>query len=195
MKEFWNENGKYVGKMLINQFGATFFGIMLVMAASAAQSQRIWLRLFASCFATVFYLYLIYTVLWEHGGQDRIRADAGRAKAKPLTGLWIGLLANVPNFLIAAIILVTQPLKETRQWALNMNVAGRALALLWEGMYAGVVSTYSPVNPIIHLLDIFPALFVSWAAYLLGLYNKRLLQPFELKQPEGKGKEEVRGKK
>ena len=53
-------------------------------------------------------------------------------------------------------------------------------------MYAGIVATYSPINPIIHLLDIFPALFVSWAAYLLGLHNKRLLQPFELKQPEGK---------
>ncbi|MBQ3709037.1 MAG: hypothetical protein II889_14205 [Clostridia bacterium] len=186
MKEFWSENGKYVGKMLINQFGATFFGIMLVMAASAAQSQRIWLRLFASCFSTLFYLYLIYNVLWEHGGQDRIRADAGRAIRKPLTGLWIAVLANIPNFIIAALIIVSQPFKDTKAWAVSLNVVGRALALLWEGMYAGIVATYSPINPIIHLLDIFPALFVAWAAYLLGLNNKRLLQPFELKQPAGK---------
>ena len=194
MKEFWSENGKYVGKMLLNQFGATFFGIMLVMAASAAQSQRIWLRLFASCFAALFYLFLIYNVLWEHGGQDRIRADAGRAARKPFTGLWIMLLANIPNFLIAAAVIVSQPFKETQQWALNVNVVGRALALLWEGMYAGIVATYSPINPIIHLLDIFPALFVGWAAYLLGMNNKRLLAPFELKQPEKQGKEKPAGK-
>ena len=39
-KEFWNENKKIIGKLILNQFGATFLGIMVVTAASAAQSQR-----------------------------------------------------------------------------------------------------------------------------------------------------------
>lgn len=188
MKEFWNENGKIVGKMVLNQFGSTFFGIMLVAAASAAQSQKTWLMLFASGFSTLFYLFLIYNVLWERGGQDRIRIDAGRAEKKPLTGFWITLVANIPNIIIAIVILVSQPFKTTQQWAANMNVIGRAAALLWEGMYAGIVATFSPHNPIIHVLDILPALVVGTCAYLLGLSNKRLLQPFELKQPEKKEK-------
>ncbi len=186
IKDFWSENGKTIGKLLLYQFGMTFFGIMLWGATAAAQSQRIWLMLFASGFSTLFYLYLIYSVLWERGGQDRIRVDGGRAEKKPIKGFFIILAANIPNILIALIILVSQPFKATQSWALTLNVAGRSFALLWEAMYAGVVSVFSPHNPIIHVLDILPALFVGTAAYLLGLNNKRLVRLFELKQPEKK---------
>ncbi|MBR4204468.1 MAG: hypothetical protein IKQ92_03230 [Clostridia bacterium] len=186
IKDFWSENGKTIGKLLLYQFGMTFFGIMLWGATAAAQSQRIWLMLFASGFSTLFYLYLIYSVLWERGGQDRIRVDGGRAEKKPLKGFFIILAANIPNILIALIILVSQPFRGTSQspqWGYTVNVVGRSLALLWEAMYAGVVATFSPKNPIIHVLDILPALFVGTAAYLLGLNNKRLVKLFELKQP------------
>ena len=116
MKDFWRENGGIIGKLLLYQFGMTFFGIMLFSAAMAAQSQRIWLMVFASGFSTLFYLYLIYSVLWERGGQDRIRVDGGRAKREPLKGLWIILAANIPNIVIALLILVSQPFKGTAQW-------------------------------------------------------------------------------
>lgn len=184
MKDFWSENSKIIGKLILNQFGATFLGIMVVTAASAAESQKNWLMLFVSCFATVFYLFLLYNVIWERGGQDRIRIDGGRASRKPLTGLWVSLIANIPNFIIAIIILISNPFKETYEWAANMNVIGRALALLWEGMYSGVVSYFSPHNPIIHLLCIFPAVFVCTFGYIIGLSNRRIMAIFELKQPK-----------
>ena len=53
MKEFWSENSKIISKILLNQFGSTFFGIMLVAASYAAEDQRDWLMLFSSCFATL----------------------------------------------------------------------------------------------------------------------------------------------
>ena len=171
--------------MLLNQFGATFFGIMLTTAAYAAQSQRVWLMVFAGTFSTLFYLFLIYNVLWERGGQDRIRADSGRAARQPLKGLWITLVANIPNILIAAVILVSNPFKADQVWAVGMNAAGRGAALLWEGMYNGFVYTFAPHNPLIFVLEILPAIVVGFAAYYLGFSNKRLLQPFELRQPSG----------
>ncbi|MBE6542657.1 MAG: hypothetical protein E7672_09485 [Ruminococcaceae bacterium] len=182
MKEFWTENSKIIGKIILNQFGATFLGIMLVTAATAAQSENDWLMLFASCFSTLFYLFLLYNVIWERGGQDRIRIDGGRAQRKPLTGLWVSLAANIPNFIIAVVILVSNPFKPA-EWAVSMNVIGRAAALLWEGMYGGIVAYFSPNNPIIHLLCIFPAVFVCTFGYLIGLSNKRILSIFELKHP------------
>lgn len=186
MKEFWSENSKIIGKLILNQFGATFFGLMIVLAASAAKSQKAWLQLFASVFAALFYLFLIYMVIWERGGQDRIRADGGRAERKPLTGLWIALAANIPNILIGVLICIAYPFQATQTWAGTLATVSRALALLWEGMYSGIVAYFAPHNPIIHLLDILPAIAVTTFGYLLGLNNRRLLQPFELKQPKTK---------
>ncbi len=184
MKDFWSENSKIIGKLILNQFGATFLGLMIVTAASAVNSQKSWLMLFASCFATLFYLSLIYNVLWERGGQDRIKIDGGRASRKPLTGFWISLAANVPNFILAIIVLVSNPFTKTHEWAATMNLIGRTICLLWEGMYSGIVAYFSPHNPIIHLLNILPAIIVSVFAYLMGLGNKRVLSMLELKQPK-----------
>lgn len=186
MRDFWSENKKIIGKLLLNQFGATFFGIMLVMPAYAAKSQKDWLMLVTSCFSVFFYVFLIYSVMWERGGQDRIKVDGGRAVMKPLTGLWVSLIANIPNFIISAIILISNPLKTTFDWATSMNSIGRGASLIWEGMYAGIVSYFSPFNPIIHLLIIIPALLTSVGGYLLGMNNRRILSAFELKQPKNK---------
>lgn len=195
MKEFWSENSKIISKILLNQFGSTFFGIMLVAASYAAKDQRDWLMLFSSCFATIFYLFLIYNVIWERGGSDRIRADAGRAERKPLTGLWISLTANIPNFIIALVILIAHPFKHDMVWAGTLDTIGRAVALLWEGMYAGIVAYFAPRNPIIHLLVIFPALIVTAGGYFLGLHNVRLLSAFELKQPKNQTQQKPSSKK
>lgn len=184
MKDFWSENSKIIGKIILNQFGATFLGIMVITAAQSAQGQKAWLMLFASAFASLFYLFLIYNVIWEKGGQDRIRVDGGRAVRKPLKGLIISLFANIPNFILAFIVLISNPFKGSYEWAATLNVIGRAICLLWEGMYAGFVSYFSPHNPLIHLLYIFPAIAVTTFGYLLGLNNKRILSVFELKQPK-----------
>ncbi len=184
MKEFWSENSKIISKLILNQFGATFLGLMVIAAASAAQGQRAWLMLFASCFAAFFYLFLVYAVVWERGGRDRIKVDGGRAVPKPWTGLWISLVANIPNFILAILVLISDPFKASFEWAGNMNLISRALCLLWEGMYAGFVSYFSPNNPLIHLLYVFPAIAVSVFGYLLGFNNMRLLSVFELKPPK-----------
>ena len=174
MKDFWSENSKIIRKLLLNQFGATFFGIMLYMSSYAIKAEKPWPTLLASCLATAFYLYLIYLELWEKGGQDRIKIDGGRAARNPLTGLYVMLFANIPTFIFAIVDLLSNPCRHIAAFA-TMNIVGRACCALWEGMYVGFVSYFSPNNPIIHLLYIFPALFVGAGAYFLGLSNRRLL--------------------
>ncbi len=181
MKEFWKENKQHVFKMLLNQFGATFLGLMLVIASTAVDVETPWVMLLASCFATLFYIYLIYSLVWEKGGRDRIKIDGGRAPRKPLTGLWITLMANIPNILIGLIIVISNPMIHTYEWAGNLNVIGRAAALLWEGMYSGIVAYFSPRNPIIHILDLLPGLFVGGFGYYMGLSNFRIMALFEPK--------------
>lgn len=181
MKDFWSDNSKIIGKTILNQFGATFFGIMLFFAAYSLRHIT-WLPLLASCIAVAFYLFLIYSIMWERGGQDRIKYDGGRALKKPLTGLWISVVANIPNFILAAVILISEPLiNSPDSFAGKINTVGRAIALLWEGMYMGVVKTFAPHNPLIYLVMIFPALAVSILAYLIGFSNKRIFGVFDKK--------------
>ena len=69
-------------------------------------------------------------------------------------------------------------------WAGTLDTVGRAVSLLWEGMYAGIVAYFAPRNPIMHLLIILPAVAVTAGGYFLGLHNVRLISAFELKQPK-----------
>lgn len=182
MKDFWSENSKIIRKLLLNQFGATFFGIMLYMSSYAIKAEKPWPTLLASCLATAFYLYLIYLELWERGGQDRIKIDGGRAVRRPLTGLYVMLIANIPNLILAILVLLSHPFKNSIAWLGNVHVISRAICYIWEGMYLGIVRYFSPNNPIIYLLCVFPAVFVGAGAYLLGLSNKRLLGPSPAKK-------------
>ncbi len=182
MKEFWSEYKKNIWKLLLNQFGAAFLGIMLIMAAWAVRSQKDWLGVVASCLATAFYLYLIYNLLWERGGQDRIRIDGGRMERKPMSGFWVILIANIPNIILGILVVVSNPFRDSMEWATKMNVIARGILLVWHSMYAGFISAFSPNNPIVHLLDVLPALFVGTGGYLLGLSNRRLMSWFSPKQ-------------
>ncbi len=186
MKEFWSENSKIVVKTLLNQFGSAFFGVMLFFAAFSLRNVEI-LPFISSCISVAFYLYLIYTIMWERGGQDRIKFDGGRAQRKPLTGLWISVLANIPNLVLAATIIISEPLIASSQnVAGGINTVARAIALFWEGMYMGVVRTFAPHNPLIYLLMVFPAIFVSATAYYIGFSNKRIFGAFDKKQKQSK---------
>lgn len=187
MREFWNDNGKTVTKLILNQFGAAVMGLMIT--ASAATNPT--LKLFASVFAICFYLVLQYMVIWEKGGQERIRVDGGRAKWQPLNGLKMGLLANIPNILFAVLICIGYIFGKKgglfeMEWAGNMYAIFNAIGRIWHGMYIGVIQTFAPYNPIAHLLVILPSLFICTLGYYLGLRNRRIFSIFTLESPQKK---------
>ncbi|MBQ7922658.1 MAG: hypothetical protein IJ325_08795 [Clostridia bacterium] len=185
MREFFSENGKIIVKLMLNQFGAAVMGLMITMAASSSDN----LMLFASIFASIFYVALLYSVVWEKGGQDRIKVDGGRAAYKPFKGLVMSLIANIPNFVLAILIAVGRYFGSTDgpfgyEWAGNIYAISNAIGRMWNGMYLGLIQTYIPFNPIAHFLDILPALFVCGVGYYIGLRNVRILSIFELKKPK-----------
>lgn len=157
---------------MLQQFGAAFFALAMILAASSANTGI--LELLASSVAIVLYLYLLYSIMWEKGGQDRIKIDGGRAPRVPLKGLYISLVANIPNIIIALLVLISYRFKDTQMWAATMDTIGRAAGVLWEAMYDGFIMNFAPHNPIAYVLMILPALVVCEAGYLIGLSNKRL---------------------
>ena len=185
MREFWNDNRQTIVRLILNQFGAAVMGLLITAAASSNDK----LMLGASVFSTIFYLVLLYCVIWERGGKERIRIDGGRAAWKPLYGLYMGLLANIPNFLLAVLVLIGKIFGTVDgpfgyEWAGNLYAIANVITRLWNAMYLGLIQTYSPYNPIIHFLDILPALAVCTLGYYLGLKNMRLFSIFDLKPPK-----------
>ncbi len=175
MKEFLHDHSSIITKVLLNQFGAAFMGLMITAAASRTP----WLMMCASCFAIFFYLFLLYNVIWEIGGQDRIRVDGGRAEYKPLTGVWVSLIANIPSIFLGILVVVGYIFGSkggmfAYEWAGNMYSVSKTLSMLWNAMYIGVIRTFSPYNPLAYLLQVLPAVFVTGLGYYLGLRNRRI---------------------
>ncbi len=102
---FFKENSYDVVRLYVNQFGITIFSLILYFSASivADEAWRLTIYLLISIFSTLFFYALIYYTAWEFGGKDRIRIDAGRMEYNKYKGLYLGLLAGVPNLVFSVL--------------------------------------------------------------------------------------------
>ena len=189
MKSFFRRNSYSMIKMFVNQFAISIFGLVLALATTAAENSV--LTMIVSGFSICFYLFLIYTMTWEIGAKDRISVDIGKLPYRPHTGLWISLIANIPNILIALLYAIATPFNGSQKWAGNMCAIMMLVSGLLEGMYRGLLSViYLPgtERSLImvwwsYFLIVLPALLASWIAYFAGFKNFRMLAPYFTKKP------------
>ncbi len=186
MKEFFNKYSYSIVKMFVNQIAISIFGLMLSMATTNAQSSL--LSIIVSVFAILFYLFLLYTLVWEIGAKDKIAVDVGKKQYKAMTGLWMSLIANIPNLLFAIIFAVSQPFINNAGVAKFSGVISFISNVL-QGMYFGTISSISfPSGRLLsqmwwaYFVIIIPALVTSFLAYFLGHKNFRFLSVFSGKK-------------
>ncbi len=188
MKDFLHNYSYGAVKMFVNQFAISIFGAMLSMATTAAENDV--LAIVLSVLAVIFYLFLIYTMTWEIGAKDRISVDIGKKKYRPHTGLFIALVANIPNFIFAIVYSIGYPFMATYEWAGNMCGVVTLITVFLEGMYLGITTTVSVFgNTLNHywwtyFLMTVPALLTAWIAYFLGYKNKKFTTLFDYKSPD-----------
>lgn len=180
----WLKTNSYtITKMILNQFGIMLLGIILVNILTYKMPA---LMIVASLYASLFFMYLLYVMTWEQGAKDRIRADAGHARLDRLCGLKLSLFANIPNFLIALLLLIgfLFGAKLSQQpWAQGMFGVTHAVAICWESMYTGFInaaldpaatSSMSVGYVIAYALAPLPPLAASTFGYIMGSSNKRI---------------------
>lgn len=173
MKDFFHRYSYSIVKMFINQFAISIFGTMLSMATNATNNDTF--TLVVSIFSIVFYLFLIYTMIWEVGAKDKISVDVGKKPYRPLTGLYMGLIANAPNLLFALIYAIGYPFMGTHVWAGTMNAIVKLYTVICEGMYLGVTAVL-PFGSAVKLnyqwwtyfLITVPAIATATLAYYIG---------------------------
>ena len=187
MKAFFSKYSYSIIKMFVNQFAISIFGAVLSMATDASGKRG--LTIFVSCFAILFYLFLIYTMTWEVGAKDRIHVDMGKMKKHPHTGLVMSIIANIPNFIIAIMFTIASPFMATVTWAGNMAAIAATITVFIQGMFLGCITSFSIGDVLLnkfwwtYFLIIVPALVTSWVAYYMGYKEFRLFATLS-----GKGK-------
>lgn len=190
MKSFFYDYLYTSIKMLVDQLAISIFGLVLTLAALAANNNT--LSIVVSVFAILFYLFLIYTMLWEVGAKDRISVDIGKKPYRPHTGVLIALVANIPNFLVALLYSLGAPFMATKVWAGSMNAALMTISALSEGMYRGILSVITISGAEMYkfwwsyFLIIIPSLVTAWIAYFAGFKNFRLVAAYFNKKAKKK---------
>jgi hypothetical protein len=99
MKDFFKNYSYYSVKMFIDQFVMAMLGLTVSLAFGISGNNTG--KLVSSICTVLFYLFLIYYMTWEVGSQDRVSVNNGKLKSMPLKGLYMSLLANSINFIIA----------------------------------------------------------------------------------------------
>ena len=188
MKNFLHDYSYSSIKMFLDQFAISLFGSMLSMASTAAESDT--LSLIVSIIAVLFYMFLLYTLVWEVGAKDRISVDIGKKKYRPHTGLLVALVANIPNFIIAILYTIASPFSATYEWAGGVCVIATCFTAIFEGMYLGLTTTLTVGGVLLsrlwwsYFVIIVPALLVAWIAYYLGFKNKKFTTLFDSQSPD-----------
>lgn len=177
MINFLKDNSYLIFKMLVNQIGMTMFGLVLSMATHENNT----LLLITSIFAVLFYMVLLYTMTWDAGYAEKIRIEGKRLKYVPLKGLYMSLVANIPNIVLAVLSIIgyyggtlQNGVPASPEWAVNLYGTCKIIALFIQGMYSGIVALYFPATPWALLLIVVPALITCSAAYIAGVKGKRL---------------------
>ncbi len=167
MKAFFERYSYESVRLALNQIAISMFGFALAMTATKAESDP--LLFWSSIASMVFYLALTYGTAWKTGSGDHLSIRYGKIPYRPLTGLWVSLVANSVNLLLAVLITVGQ-----LSGVGGLESIPRFIALLIQGMYQGVLATVSVSGTTLnglwwsYFLITLPAILVSTVAYIAG---------------------------
>lgn len=186
MKEFLKKYSYSCMKMFLNQFAIAIFGMVLALAAGMAENDT--LQIFCSVGAVLFYMFLLYAMTFEIGSKDKISVDYGHIPYRPLTGLYMSLVANSLNILLAILVTVGFLFADGSTIS-NIGGSASVAALFLEGMYTGLLTIQvggQPLNAMAwpYFAIIVPSLLTCTLAYFFGLKDIRFTRIFLARTPE-----------
>lgn len=177
---FIKEHSYDAVKMFVTQCAISLFGLVLVLASGLAKNDT--LSLLTSIGAGLFYLFLLYTTVWEMGAKDAISVEHGHKSAMPLKGLYISAIANSINFILAIGILLGLLLSDISFFSMLGGIC-KSIDVIIQSMYAGLLKIHvapgTPLNSLafVYFLTPLPAMGISCLGYWLGTKNIRIAGP------------------
>lgn len=187
MFRFLKDNGSVISKLFVYQFALTVFGLLLYTVSTYSKNPLIVAGI--SAFSVLFYLFIIYTNIWDIGARDKIRIDGERLEERPLHGLWLGLCANIPNYLFALCsaigylgidrAVVNADGKFTSPtWAVNLYGIAHMIGSYLNGTYLGITETLGiHLYPYALFIITVPTVVACALGYFFGTKEKYPIIP------------------
>ena len=191
MKNFFKKYSFGMVKLFVTQCVIGLFGNVLALFSASIKSTPVTIAI--SIFSMLFYFFLIYITVWEIGSKDIPAIEGGRLKRSDLTGFYIALGANIPNFAIAVIHVICLPFANTNELLSGICGISRIVSLFINGMYTGILSVIKIGGDAIntqwwaYFIITIPSLIVATAAYSTGcrdIHFTKLLVPLTPEEME-----------
>ncbi len=175
MKQFMERYSYESVHLFLNQVAIGLFGMTLALAAGMADNAA--LRTGTSVFSVIFFLFLQYIAMWKVGAQDRLSHDLCKLQKNYMIPVWMWLLSNSLNLLLALLISLSMWFDVAALSAIG-GVAS-VIKLIIEGMYTGLLAINvggAPLNSMwfMYFLTTLPAFVTIFVAYVLGFNNVKL---------------------
>ncbi len=155
-------------KLFVTQFVMGIYGVVV----TAALRNNAALSLTVGILSVILYFFLIYSQMWEMGGRDRIRTDAGRAEKDFFRPLMMGVFANIPNFVFVIAEIAVHFINN----GIATNNVPHVVNSLLQSYYLGIINALGlQGNPFTFAVTAFISVFVIFSAYVFGY--KGMLKP------------------
>ena len=188
--KFFKENSYNVVKVFINQIGITIFSFVLYFSIASFKENNMQLyhklMIAISAFAMLFFFVLLYTSAWDLGSADKIRIESKKAEKNVFKGALITLCANIGNFILSGVVLLTVAFDIKGAFAAFSGVC-YTIYILFNGMYNGLIrnglmlinSTEEP-HALLSSVGFFAILILpiiaSHIGYVFGLKNIKIFK-------------------
>ena len=186
-------NASYVIKLLINHFVSGIYSLILFVVFTVAFYGDY--QIVGSLIAVLFYLFLVYSFMWEAGSKRSVGASA--EKLKITDGLLVMTVGSLPYYLTTVLCALLSLFASSSEFAeRTVDVIYRVLfyvnVFFTQSMYSGIFATVfgnvADVSAFFYLLSLLPGLIVGALAYAWGYRGFRLRTLFGIKYNEEKEK-------
>ena len=100
----------------------------------------------------------------NHGAKDNLSAEVGRIRLNSFTGLYLGLLASIPSFIVNIVYIISSTYRDYAEFK-NLFSVFTCIELIWDAHAIGLrLLTGSPYAYL--AASVLPALFAGLAYYL-----------------------------
>ena len=175
IKKFFGNYSYHCVKIFVDQIAIAVFGLALAITTAKANStndpnQIQPMTVAVSVGAVIFFLVMAGQIAFRCGVEDREKISLGRFPKNNYTGFLMGIIANIPNLVLAVVYAVFRLFEATGGIAAFANLAMKLI----YGEYLGILSipisgTKLGMMPLSFFLITLPSIIACGIAYYLAV--------------------------